>query len=192
MTEPIIAYWFARSDEQGRVYSPNKPREKWVVGQTRTLKGTIIPCRHGFHGSPTLRQALFYAPGEWACKIELSGTVVPHGDDKLAGSTKTLLAAVNVERDLRLYLADCAEHVLPIWEAKYPEDDRVRKCIVAARAFANGEITAEELAKARDAAWDAAWTAAGAAAWDAAGDGEQAWQREAFECRFAGIFEGVS
>jgi len=64
--------------------------------------------------------------------------------------------------------ADFAEHVLHIFEDKYPGDDSPRKAIQAARLYADGDITAA----ARDAAWDAARAAARAtaeaAAWDAA------------------------
>jgi len=76
------------------------------------------------------------------------------------------------EKLLRLFACDCAEHVLPIFEKKYPNDVRVRDCISVARRYANGQATAEE----RDAAWaaarDAAWAAAAAedAAWAAARD----------------------
>ena len=93
------------------------------------------------------------------------------------------------ERDLiaRLFACDCAEHVLPIFENKYPEDKRVCLCIEASRKFAYGQITAQELTAAWEAAREArfaavaladaaaavraaAWAAAraaDAAAWDA-------------------------
>mgnify|MGYP001316261842 CR=1 FL=1 len=45
------------------------------------------------------------------------------------------------DRVMRLMAADFAETVLPIFEKKYPNDDRPRKAIEAARKFANGEIT---------------------------------------------------
>ena len=82
-----------------------------------------------------------------------------------------------------LFLADVAESVLPIFEAKYPEDDRPMKAIQAIRDFHAGKISAEELAAeaaaaraaVRDAATgDAAWAAALAAAWAAAAE-DAAW-----------------
>lgn len=45
------------------------------------------------------------------------------------------------QRSLALWAADCAEHVLPFFEKRYPADDRPRKAIEAARAWARGEIT---------------------------------------------------
>ena len=62
-------------------------------------------------------------------------------------------------KELRLFAADCAELALPKIEQQYPNDDRPRKAIQAARDYVNGLISAEELAAARVAAADA-WAAA--------------------------------
>ena len=56
------------------------------------------------------------------------------------------------EQEQRLIAADFAEHVLPLFEADYPDDDRPRKAIEAARAFARGEVTRTQLKAARAAA----------------------------------------
>ncbi len=42
---------------------------------------------------------------------------------------------------LALWAAGCAEHVLPLFEVKSPQDSRPRKAIEAARAWVRGEIT---------------------------------------------------
>ncbi|MDB4946998.1 MAG: hypothetical protein JWP97_6532 [Labilithrix sp.] len=42
------------------------------------------------------------------------------------------------------WAADCAERVLPLFEAEAPSDDRPRDAIARARAFARGELTAAE------------------------------------------------
>ena len=44
------------------------------------------------------------------------------------------------QRTLTLWAADCAEQVLPFFEAKHPGDDRPRQAIAAGRAWARGEI----------------------------------------------------
>ena len=81
-----------------------------------------------------------------------------------------LRAVKGHEKDLRLFACRCARLVLPIFEEKYPEDDRPRKAIEAAEAFALGQIDKAELAKAAaDAAYVAAHAAACVAA-DAAAD----------------------
>jgi len=74
-------------------------------------------------------------------------------------------------RSLVLWAADCAEHVLPYFEEKYPKDDRPRKALEAARAWTHGEIRVGPAraagvaahAAARDADEDAARAAARAA-----------------------------
>src|SRR6478609_4970731 len=53
-------------------------------------------------------------------------------------------------RRLALWAADCAEHVLPLFEAVRPDDDRPRRAIDLGRAWARGEIP-----------WSEARTAAG-------------------------------
>jgi phosphinothricin acetyltransferase len=55
-------------------------------------------------------------------------------------------------RDLALWAADCAEHVLPHFEQRHPDDGRPRQAIEAARAWARGEI---EVGSARAAALEA-------------------------------------
>lgn len=58
----------------------------------------------------------------------------------------------DVERRVRLWLADCAAHVLKIYERGYPNDDRPRNAIIAARHFARGKIRAAASDAARAAA----------------------------------------
>lgn len=45
-------------------------------------------------------------------------------------------------RIVAAWAADCAERVLPLFEAEAPDDDRARDAIARARAFARGELTA--------------------------------------------------
>ena len=90
----------------------------------------------------------------------------------------------DVERRIRLWLADCAARVLHIYEANTKADYRPRDAIIASRAFARGETSTAARSATWEAAWDAArsaarsaardaarsaaWAAAWAAAWDAA------------------------
>jgi hypothetical protein len=94
------------------------------------------------------------------------------GDDKVAFTSMQLVERVGVcdKKMLRLFGADCAERVLPIFLKVLPNDDRPAKAIQAARDFANGKIDDAAGLSARDAAWYAAQAAARAAAWDAAWD----------------------
>ena len=72
---------------------------------------------------------------------------------------------------LVLCCCECARLSLPIFEERYPNDDRLRKCLDTAERWAQGESTIEELREARAAAYAAyaaAYAAAAAAAWAAA------------------------
>jgi hypothetical protein len=79
-------------------------------------------------------------------------------------------------RLVRLWAADCAEQVLPLFEAKAPSDTRPRKAIKGTRAFALGGKRTGQLrslawaahAAAREVGDPVATTAARAAAYAAA------------------------
>jgi len=73
----------------------------------------------------------------------------------------------------QMLAVDFADHVLHIYEETYPDDDRPRKAIEAARLYIQGEISDAAWDAARDAAWAAARDAAWVAARDAARDAER-------------------
>ena len=54
------------------------------------------------------------------------------------------------------WAAECAEHVLPLFFERHPDDDRPRRAIDAARAWSRGEITVGEARAASVAAHAAA------------------------------------
>ena len=90
----------------------------------------------------------------------------------------------DIERRIRLFLADCAVRVLPIYETRYPGDTRPRDAITATRDWAQSVGTtaaaawaaeAAEAARAAGAA-GAAWAARAAEAAGAAWAAEAAWQ----------------
>lgn len=64
-------------------------------------------------------------------------------------------------RTLALWAADCAERVLPAFEDARPDDDRPRRAIAAARAWARGELSVADVQAAAFAAHDAARDAEG-------------------------------
>jgi len=59
-------------------------------------------------------------------------------------------------KEQHLFVCDCIERVLPIWEAAYPADDRVREAWRVRRLFARGEATETEWLAAADGADKAA------------------------------------
>jgi hypothetical protein len=58
-------------------------------------------------------------------------------------------------RLLALWAADCAEHVLPIFEAARPGDARVRETIAITRAWGRGELTMKQAFADADASYAA-------------------------------------
>ena len=138
------------------------------------VKGKLVECRHGYHVLKADQLSTWIA-ADALFEVEVKGKVVDFGD-KCACHQARLVRRVETwnEMNLRLFAADCAERVLPIFEKRYPKDDRPRKAIGVARRFARGKATKEE----RAAAWAAARAAAWAAAGDAAGDAERKWQSE--------------
>lgn len=75
-----------------------------------------------------------------------------------------------IAKRLRLWMADCAAHVLPRFEAVFADDPRPRAAIAAARLFATGQADSEAMVSAAagaslasDTAWDTSKAAAQAA-----------------------------
>src|SRR5215831_14496633 len=66
-------------------------------------------------------------------------------------------------RLLAVWAADCAQHVLHLFEQAQPADDRPRQAIEQARAWARGEITMTQARTAAFAANAAAREVTGAA-----------------------------
>lgn len=73
--------------------------------------------------------------------------VAVHRGGLLDEATHRLLAA---------WAADCAEHVLPMFAARYPDDDRPARAIGTARAWSRGEATVTDAREAAFAAHAAA------------------------------------
>ena len=97
------------------------------------------------------------------------------------------------DREIRLLACDFAEHTLPIFEKKYPNNKQPRQAIEINRKFAEGKATRGELEAARDAvrgvaknvailATLIAHDVAKAAAWAAGNkrDAERRWQEKKF------------
>jgi hypothetical protein len=203
--------------------------EPWHIGDTRIYTPVKIASgggefitESGYHSSNTLWDALMQANGPVACLVEVSTPLSisdsANGPSSQISEVRALIAAVDVRAELRRFACDCAERVLTIYEDRHPRDGRLRHAVHAARRFAGGQASAEELQAAlagvRDAAdgasgqarlaalsafgttlreaQDAAITAARSAMW--AVDGrttpgpERDWQRAHFDQLFAHLF----
>ena len=88
-------------------------------------------------------------------------------DSTLTGVARTLSSQTLSLADRRIaaaWAADCAEHVLPLFEAEVPDDDRPRDAIVRTRRFASAELAAGEAIRSRFVAGRAARSAVSGAA----------------------------
>ena len=130
------------------------------------VEGELVACRNGLHVCPNLRQILADWISDELWLVEVDDTAGDRIDlaDKSVVRRARLVRQLMDARSTRHFAADCAEAVLPIFGRHRPGDDRPRRAIETARAFADGHATEGELA----AAGNAAGTAAGAAAWTAA------------------------
>jgi len=94
----------------------------------------LLMCSTGYHVARTPSEVLTHrATDVYLC--EYDGETVD-GSDKLLVQRVRLVKQVMGRREWVLFTADCAEHVLANFESVFPEDDRPRKALEAARAFA--------------------------------------------------------
>ena len=170
---------FKVTNEDGA--SRNGGSDRWELNVWRQVGGDIVPCENGLHLCRRQDLTQWLGPVIW--RAEHDGELIELKDKVVVRRARVVerLDTWN-ETAARLFAADCAEHVLPIFGKVRPDDDRPRRAIEAARAFARGQIGRDEMAAAWAAAWDAAWDAAWAAAWaaarDAARDAEIKWQTD--------------
>ena len=176
------------TDDRGR--SMHGGSGQWRKNRWRSVSGELKPCVSGLH--LCREQDLVHWLGQviWEAEVHPDAVVI-EAEDKVVVSRARVVRRLDTwnDRTARLFAADCAERVVHLCG----DDPRPREAIEAARRYANGEATDDELAAARDAAWsaaaraaarDAAWDAARAAArdavwdavWDAARDAEYRWQ----------------
>jgi hypothetical protein len=131
-----------------------------------TITGTVEPCERGYHGSPSVFDAVQYAPGPHLYARELSGIVKPHGApvDKYASSDATaILYAGDVSRLLRVFACQCAADVLYLWKPPQVVKDYLLtqdESLRAAAWAAAGAAARDAARAAARAAWAAAWAAA--------------------------------
>ena len=122
-------------------------------------EGELVVCENGLH--LCRRGDLVQWLGPRIFVAEIRGDELIESDNKVVVRSARLVSEFTTWNDCtaRLFAADCAERVLPIFEKKHPDDTRPREAIEAARQFARGEIDAAARASARAAVWDAehAW-----------------------------------
>ena len=157
-------------------------RFQWPEDETLwTPNAKPVLCESGWHGMEE-KDVLAHLPGVGAVlyEVEVRGEIVS-GSDKFAAESmrfKYVIGEATAQK-LRLFSCDVAQDVLPIYENYKPNDDRPRKAIEAARAYAldpsdvnkknaADAASASAAAAAAYAANAAAYVAAAAAAYVAA------------------------
>ena len=125
-------------------------------------------CESGLHGCESALDSLNYVYGEKWFKIEARGKIL-RGDDKFDASEMRLVREIPIQI-LKHFAVECVKHVLPIWTAKYPNDNRPARAIEVVETHLHNPNP--ENLKLLNTAWAAARAAARAAAWDA----ERRWQ----------------
>lgn len=147
MTKPVLGWWFSEGD-----ILPNGDGRNVVIGETLTVDGPPVLCKHGLHASRRLIDALEYAPGAMLYRVRLSGAIVRESD-KMAATKRTALWRIDAERALRLFACDVAESAL-LAERKAgrePHKDSWR-AIEVTRLWLDGKASDAAGAAARDAA----------------------------------------
>jgi len=165
----IYAWTFCRTDmvRPDGVTVPDDGIEQYDADRPLEM------CRHGYHASIDIMNALQYAPGPILRRVRCSGEII-EGNDKLVCRRRTEIYRVDLTRVLREWACWCATRALEHERAAGREPDpRSWAAVDVALKYARGEATTYELAIAESAAWSASWStayyAAESAAWSAAG-----------------------
>jgi len=158
------------SDFDFTAYLPKGKRPgKWLPKVDR-----LELCASGWHGCRDGDILNFLDVNIY--EIEMRGKILTDNNKFSVQQIRLLRKCENWnERTARLFACDCAEHVLPIFEKRFPGDKRPRIAIKTARQYADGKATTEELAAAEDAAWAAAAAEAAARAAAEAAAEDAAW-----------------
>ena len=118
----MIAYHFLRANmttlasaRKRHWYHISRRETPWAVGEERTVKQNVVLGKRGYHSSPSWWGALKSSQSidvprdaSVACVVEVTK---PMGADETyqVSATRKLLAAKNVESDLRLFACDIGE-----------------------------------------------------------------------------------
>ena len=164
---------------------------KFVVGKWYK-EDHIKICERGFHASRRAIDAMGYVDCEVLAKVEVKGESETENDKECWSEIKIVKVYKWTKKDSVALSIYAAELVIDIYEKQYPNDDRPRKAIEAAKAVLKNDTEANKSAarsaaeSARSAAESAesaarsAWSAESAArsaawsAWSAARSAESA------------------
>ena len=109
----------------------------WDINKWKTYDGELSMCRSGFHASKKVSQAFSYVQGEILARVEVAGEHLVDND-----GTKEVWKKMRVAKTYKWQQEDSvalaifsAELVINIYEKQYPNDDRPKRAIEAARRW---------------------------------------------------------
>jgi hypothetical protein len=111
----------------------------WTPGKWQHVKGEILPCRNGLH-VVTASQALeWIGPNMVVWNVETDPRYRHMEDEQKTVVRRARITKPTAWKPEYSYLlaADFAEHVLPVFEQRFPGDDRPRKAIETVRKMAS-------------------------------------------------------
>jgi hypothetical protein len=138
---------------------------QWTLGKWHKTE-----CKElcvGFNCSERVIDALMYVKGEILCKVESRGKSFTDNDKSTWEKMRIIRAWHWTKEDSVAMAVFAAELVIDIYEKKYPNDERPRKAIEAAKIWLKNPSDKNADAHAAHAAYAAADAAAYAAAYAA-------------------------
>ena len=126
---------------------------RWQKNRWRSVTGDLIPCEHGLHLCRVQDLSRWVGPTLWLA--EHDGELIEQDDKVVVRRARITERLLWDDRLARLFAADCAERVLPIFENEGSGDDRPRLAIQAGRDYANGLI--DDAAQAATGAAEREW-----------------------------------
>lgn len=156
---PSKKYWKSLQLKDGKIISKYDSSE-WKIGEWRTVPAPVESCI-GLNASPLIVDAMGYVEMEVLAEVEIDGKTICE-DDKVTCERMRILRAWHWKKKDSVTLAVySAELVIDNFEKIYPEDNRPREAIEAAKAWILNPC--EETESAEFAAWSAESAAASAA-----------------------------
>lgn len=127
----------------------------WTPGEWMPpVDGILEPCVNGYH-IITIEKLVHWL-GDRIFEVEVGKEIV-HDDNKshlfVVRTCRLVRECIGWnERTARIFAADCAERVLPIYELIYHDTNKLKHAIETARLYADGRATCSELLDAGTAA----------------------------------------
>ncbi|MBU1067780.1 hypothetical protein KKE60_08340 [Patescibacteria group bacterium] len=147
---------------------------KWQLNKWDKIKGKLSMCNNGFHCSKRIINAMDYVAPDIIAEVEVRGKSIKDDDKQCWEEMRITKIWKWTEKDSVAMAIYVAELVLPIYEKQYPNDNRIKNTIEAAK-----KVLEKDTKKNRDAARATEW-AARATEWAASAEWA-AWAARATE-----------